>query len=198
MYNSLLLQYENHKSINLLAVTDRKNCSSNFETQIEKVAKNKPEAIVLREKDLQEREYFDLAKVVNDICKIYDVPLIIHNFYKVALKLNIDKVHMPLHKLEEISKEELKLFSVIGASAHSLEDVYFAKEHGATYVTLGHIFETNCKAGLKGRGIPFLKEIVQKSDIPVYAIGGIHLDNVQKVLGTGCFGVCVMSETNLL
>lgn len=198
MYNNLLLQYENHKNINILAFTDRKNCTGDFLAQIEKTAKNKPNAIVLREKDLEEKEYFKLAQAIIPICKAYNVPIIIHNFYQAALELGIDKIHMPLSKLKEISQTDIKKFSVIGASTHSLEDVIDAKEHNATYVTAGHIFETNCKSGLKGRGLDFLQNIVENSNIPVYGIGGIHLDNVEKVLQTGCFGVCVMSETNLL
>lgn len=197
MCSSLLLQYENHKDINILAFTDRKNCNCDFLSQIEKVAKNRPKAIVLREKDLSKDEYLELACKVNEICNKYGVSLIVHNFYEVAKKLNIDKIHMPLHKLKEIDKEERSFFSVIGASTHCLEDVMVAKECGATYVTAGHIFETNCKAGLKGRGLEFLRNIVKNSDIKVYAIGGIKLSNVKEVLDTGCEGVCVMSETNL-
>lgn len=76
MYNNLLLQYENHKNINILAFTDRKNCTGDFLAQIEKTAKNKPNAIVLREKDLEEKEYFKLAQAIIPICKAYNVPLI--------------------------------------------------------------------------------------------------------------------------
>ena len=53
---------------NTVCVTARK-LSSNFLDTIEKLAKSKVQFIILREKDLNENEYFELAKNVNEICK---------------------------------------------------------------------------------------------------------------------------------
>ena len=196
MNKDLLLDYKNHRDIKLIAVTDRKNCKGNFLVQLEKVALSKPAAIILREKDLEEEEYYSLALRVKKICEDNNITLILHNYIKTALKLDIKKIHLPLSVLEKTDKRELEDFETIGVSVHSIEEANKAFESGATYITAGHIFETDCKAGLLGRGIGFLKEIVENTTLPVYAIGGISVDNIDEVLATGCSGVCVMSETN--
>lgn len=196
MNEDLLLDLNNHRNIKLLAVTDRKNCRGDFLVQLEKVAGLKPEAIILREKDLDEEEYYALAVNVKKICENNGVPLIIHNFISAALRLGIKKVHLPLCVLEQADKRKLNAFEAIGVSIHSMEDLKRACELGATYLIAGHIFETDCKAGLLGRGTAFLKEIADNTSLPVYAIGGIGISNIDKVLATGCAGVCVMSETN--
>ena len=52
----------------VLCVTNRKLCSAEFMVQIERIAKAGPAAVILREKDLPEREYRKLAAAVMDIC----------------------------------------------------------------------------------------------------------------------------------
>jgi thiamine-phosphate pyrophosphorylase len=64
---------------------------------------------------------------------------------------------------------------------------------GASYVTAGHIFATDCKKGLEPRGITFLENVCASVDIPVYAIGGISSDNYMEALDAGAQRVCMMS-----
>ncbi len=61
------------------------------------------------------------------------------------------------------------------------------------YVTAGHIFPTDCKKGLPGRGLSFLQEICHHANVPVYAIGGISPDNLESILRAGADGACLMS-----
>ena len=68
-----------------------------------------------------------------------------------------------------------------------------AQRLGCTCVFAGHIFETDCKRGLKGRGLGFLKEVCRAAEIPVYAIGGISPENYGSVISAGAAGACVMS-----
>ena len=53
----------------LICITNRKLCSNNFLDQIEMIASAHPKAIVLREKDLSEKEYEQLARQVMQICQ---------------------------------------------------------------------------------------------------------------------------------
>ena len=68
-----------------------------------------------------------------------------------------------------------QFFKVIGTSVHSVEDAIKAEQLGATYMTAGHIFATDCKKGLPPRGLDFLKNVCDTVQIPVYAIGGINI-----------------------
>lgn len=177
----------------VIAITNRHLCDD-FLGQIEKICKLHPKALVLREKDLSESEYFKLAKEVLAICETYNVSCILHSFIKVANKLNYKKIHLPLYLLQE-HINELSDFTTIGCSIHSLEEAIIAQSLGATYLTAGHIYKTDCKKGLPPRGLSFLKAICKHCDIPVYAIGGIHLDKLQfkEILSCGAKGGCIMS-----
>lgn len=179
----------------IIAVTNRHLCRRSFLQQIERICQVHPRALILREKDLTEGEYYELAKKVQSICRSYQVDCILHNFPEAAIKLQADKIHLPLWKLQECSSELLSAFSVIGASTHSLEEAQKAWKAGATYLTAGHIYATDCKKGLAPRGLDFLKEICTSVPLPVYGIGGIHLDSsqIQEVIQQGAAGVCIMS-----
>ncbi len=190
--------YENIDMNGIIAVTNRSLCERPFLEQIERVCRKKPRAIILREKDLTKEEYYELAKDVNEICEKYKVLFIPHTFLEVARELNIDRIHLPLAKVEEFSKnakESLAFFQTIGVSTHSVEDALLAQKLGATYITAGHIYTTDCKKGLAPRGLAFLKDVCQAVEIPVYGIGGINLDEekIKAVKEAGATGSCVMS-----
>lgn len=177
----------------LICITNRKLCSNNFLDQIEMIASAHPKAIVLREKDLSEKEYEQLARQVMQICQKHGTQCILHSFSNVAIALGAEAVHMPLPLLQKMTPQEKSHFQIIGASCHSLEEAKEAQDLGCTYITAGHIFLTDCKKGLPGRGLPFLEEICKTVRIPVYAIGGISSQNIESVRKTGAAGACIMS-----
>ena len=177
----------------LICITNRKLCSNNFLDQIEMIASAHPKAIVLREKDLSEKEYEQLARQVMQICQKHGTQCILHSFSNVAIALGAVAVHMPLPLLQKMTPQEKSHFQIIGASCHSLEEAKEAQDLGCTYITAGHICLTDCKKGLPGRGLSFLEEICKAVRIPVYAIGGISSQNMESVRKTGAAGACIMS-----
>ena len=177
----------------IIVITNRSLCREDFPARIEKIALAHPTAIILREKDLSEKEYKSLAAQVLEICNNHGVRCILHSFPEAAAELNCSALYMPLHRLSLLSSEERASFKVLGASCHSVEDAKEAERLGCTYITAGHIFDTDCKKGLPGRGLNFLKEVCQSVTIPVYAIGGISADKVALIRESGAKGACVMS-----
>jgi len=129
-----------------------------------------------------------------EICDRHGVRCILHSFYDAAVNLQAEALHMPLHLLRELSPEQRSRFPVLGASCHSREDAMEAQALGCTYITAGHVFETDCKKGLPGRGLAFLREVCAAAGIPVYGIGGITAENAASVREAGAAGICLMSS----
>lgn len=184
----------------VIAVTNRKLSQRPFLEQIKRVCQLRPEAIILREKDLSETEYAKLAEEVYNITTSYDVRLIIHTYINVAKELGINTVHMSLHNMREYRKEFIDNVNKInniktGCSMHSVEEAVEARNMGASYITAGHVYATDCKKGLAPRGLDFLKNVCDSVDIPVYAIGGINIDDGRRkeVKKYGAAGSCIMS-----
>lgn len=177
----------------ILCVTNRSLCGDHFLRRVEWIAAARPAGILLREKDLPEAEYAALAAQVLAICRKHQVPCILHSFVDAALELGADAIHLPLPILRGLTAEQKRPFAVIGASCHSVEEAREAQRLGCTYLTAGHIFATDCKRGLPGRGLEFLRAARDAVTIPVYAIGGITPGNIASVRRTGAKGACVMS-----
>lgn len=176
----------------IVCVTSSQLCEENFEERLKRLADSRLKAVILREKQLDENSYSDIARRAMEIFKGSQVKLILHNFTSVALSLKAEGLHLPLNKLLETPKSDLSAFKMLGASCHSSEDIRAAEKAGCNYVTLGNIFETQCKKGLKGKGLDFLKECCDAAKIPVWAIGGISPQNVVDVRKAGAAGICVM------
>jgi thiamine-phosphate pyrophosphorylase len=184
----------------VIAVTNRRLSQRPFLEQIKRVCQLRPEAVILREKDLSETEYAKLAEEVYNITTSYDVRLIIHTYINVARELGINTVHMSLHNMREYRKEFIDNVNKInniktGCSIHSVEEAVEARNMGASYITAGHVYATDCKKGLAPRGLDFLKNVCDSVDIPVYAIGGINIDDGRRkeVKKYGAAGSCIMS-----
>ncbi|WP_071396279.1 thiamine phosphate synthase [Bacillus tuaregi] len=178
----------------LIYVTNRNLCKQDFLVQVNQLAKGKPHAIMLREKDLALDEYEALACQVKDICAHHNVPLIINQNISVAAKLELDHIQLSMENLRKY-QSKLHPFSVIGASVHSVQEAKEAVALGATYLIAGHIYSTDSKKGVPPRGLSFLKDVCDTVSIPVFAIGGIKKDHVKDLIATGAKGFCIMSES---
>lgn len=176
----------------VICVTHRLLCPDDFLERLDRIAAQHPYAIVLREKDLSESEYEALARDCLRICQKHDVPLNLNSQIAVARRIGCDGIHLPFHLLLQ-HKNELDDFSRIGVSLHSPEEAAQLADTPATYVQAGHVFPTDCKAGVPPRGLSFLRAVCQATDLPVFGIGGITAERYPAVLQTGAAGACIMS-----
>lgn len=174
----------------IIAISDRKCVEGDFLKHIEQLTKANIDALVLREKDLTEFEYYDLAKEVLKICAKSKTTCFLHYFDRECLKLGHRYFHAPLELLRKESKLS-KYFHILGTSVHSKEELLEAMNYKVNYAFAGHIFQSSCKVDLEPKGLGFLKEMLDFSQIPLYAIGGINIQNIAKFKGLSIAGVCM-------
>ncbi|MBC2581841.1 thiamine phosphate synthase [Clostridium sp. DJ247] len=185
---------------------------------VEKCASKGAHGLFLREKDLSYDELKEMAEGIKKITDNYGIPLIVNGNFQVAKEIGAYGFHIGFNGFRSmISKGELQMEikkkdsfnnkekymskidsnsinnNIVGVSVHKLEEAVEAEKLGADYLIAGHVFETNCKPGLEGRGIGFIKEICQNVSIPVIAIGGINHHNYKEILLSGAHGVAIMS-----
>ena len=182
----------------LIAVTDSATCPRPLAEQIERLAKLtelRPQAVILRAKALDKAAYRTLALQAQQSCKVTGIPLILHSDWQLAHDLGISKLHLPLALLRQISEYERAYFTWLSTSVHSVGEAQEAQALGATVLIAGHIYTTQCKAGLAPRGLGFLQNVCSAVNLPVYAIGGISFDASQhaELQANGARGACVMS-----
>lgn len=148
--------------------------------------------IVLREKGMPDDIYAETAEEFVRICRERCVIPVINHRPDVAMALGVDDIQMSIDEIRD-DPSLVERFRRVGVSVHSVDEAVEAESLGAESVTAGHIFPTVCKKGVPQRGTRFLMDAVASVDIPVYAIGGIDADVIEKVRNCGASGVCLMS-----
>lgn len=180
-----------------IVITNRALVKGDFLEQLERVLRLRPHGLILREKDLSDAAYTALAKEVLALCRKEEVLCFLHSRIPSAKELNCRNLHLSVPALDAMMPEERRRvreeFDRISVSCHSMEDMQFAVECGASQIVLGTIFETDCKKGLKGSGTGFVREICRACPVPVYAIGGITSERLPEVMEAGAAGGCMMS-----
>ncbi|MFD2044618.1 thiazole tautomerase TenI [Ornithinibacillus salinisoli] len=150
------------------------------------------DAIHIREKTKTAKEIYEMVMLLIE----KQVPIskiIINDRLDVAYISKVHGIHLAYHSLPlDMVKENFTGFRV-GCSVHTIGEALHAQTQGADYVTFGHVFATNSKAGLAPRGLDQLRSITNSVSIPVIAIGGINPINVRSVMESGAKGIAVMS-----
>lgn len=179
-------------------ITDRKKTAGG--RSLEDVLRSALDAgvkgVLLREKDLPDRELFALAERVRDLTNRYKARLLISERVDLALAAEADGVHISGRSLPvKAARKLMGVEKYIAASTHSLEEALKAESDGADFVTFGPVYQTPSKAayGLPV-GLSSLEEACRRLTIPVFALGGIKEENAVDTLKAGAFGVAVISE----
>lgn len=160
------------------------------EERLGKICGGGIDVLILREKMLSENEYTELARKAAAVCERKNVHFSPHGFIGAARAIGSKCIHL---SYGAFVNGDGKGFETVGVSVHSVEEAVICERMGASYITAGHIFATDCKKGLAPRGTAFLRSICESVHIPVYAIGGITPDNAIDCVCAGASGVCIMS-----
>lgn len=119
--------------------------------------------------------------------------VVVNDRVDVAVVYGVGGVQLAHHSLSPGRVKERFPFLHVGRSVHTFAEAKQAENEGADYVIFGHIYETNCKDGMKPRGLASLRQLTCNVHIPVIAIGGIKPMHVRDVFMAGATGIAVMS-----
>ncbi|WP_225369279.1 thiamine phosphate synthase [Methanobrevibacter arboriphilus] len=149
--------------------------------------------VQLREKDTPTGKFYDIALKLKNLTSRYNIPLIINDRIDIALAIDADGVHigqsdMPANIARKLVGED----KILGVSAATISDALTAEKYGADYIGSGAIFPTDTKEA-ECIDINYLKEIINKVNIPVVAIGGLNENNINSLKETNIKGISVVS-----
>src|SRR5699024_7179501 len=151
--------------------------------------------VQLREKDLRGRALFDLARELRAITRRWEAKLFINDRADIALSVGADGVHCRETSMSPKRIKQLEPSLVIGSSVHSPEASRRAELEGADFLLFGPIFYTASKAAYgPPQGLASLRKVVESSNIPVYAVGGITPKRALECRAAGARGVAGISS----
>ena len=186
----------NREALRLYLVTNRYQDSlERFLEKVETACRSGVTIVQLREKNLTTNQYYQLAKQVKEITDAYQVPLIIDDRLDVCLAVDAAGLHIGDDELPvSVARQVLGPEKILGVTAKTVKRALEAEEGGADYLGTGAIFPTTTKENAPITLISTLKTICQRVAIPVVAIGGLTLENINQLAATGIAGVAVVRD----
>lgn len=160
--------------------------------------------IQLRLKDFEYNKFLKYAIIIKNICAKYNSKLIINDNLEIALNIGADGVHLGKSDIKpSIARRKSGNKLLIGATANSYSDILELSTQKIDYIGLGPYRYTSTKnnlspiLGLEGYLEILTKMQSNKIEIPVIAIGGITVRDIETVLNTGVYGIAISSQIDL-
>jgi thiamine-phosphate pyrophosphorylase len=154
--------------------------------------------IQFRFKNASRDQFFQTALKAQQLCKFYQAIFIVNDCLDVAVELDADGIHLGLSDTS-ISEARTLLgpSKIIGGTANTFTQVVQRINENCDYVGLGPFRFTTTKEKLSpSLGLERYKEIVSQLQtmdlrIPIFAIGGITLEDIPHIMETGVEGIAV-------
>lgn len=148
-------------------------------------------------------ELLEDINVIAEICDDWGATLIVTDHIHLNGKADIQGFHIEDMDADfKQLREELGEAITIGGSSNTVEGLLRIAAEGADYAGFGPFKVTTTKPnnapllGLAGytEAMNILKQ--QNIDLPVLAVGGVMLDDIDDLLKTGIFGIAASSAIN--
>ena len=141
-------------------------------------------AVQLREKDLDARDLYELARALRERCSRWGAALLVNDRLDIAIAAGADGAHLPANSFAVADARRLMGPSaLIGVSTHQVGEVAEAQAAGADFAVFGPVYDPLSKPvygpaggveklGAACRAVPGL---------PLYALGGISAERVREL-----------------
>jgi thiamine-phosphate pyrophosphorylase len=150
--------------------------------------------IQLRGKDQSIEELVEVAAELHELTARLFTPLIMNDHAEIARRVPVEGVHVGQDDDSiEVARRKAGRHILVGKSTHSLKQALAAQREGADYIGFGPIFATPTKPDYVPIGVSNIKQVHAEVSLPIFCIGGIKIDNLEQVIGTGAHRVAIVS-----
>ncbi len=176
-------------------ITDEALSAAGIMSDVEKAVAAGVAVVQYRNKTADTRRLYDEARRIRQLCAGTGTRLVINDRIDIALAVDADGVHignedMPYGEARRI----LGAGTIIGVTVHDLAEAVAAAGAGADYLGVSPIYATGTKTDAGAPcGVETLAAIRRACAVPLVAIGGIGIDNVEEVIRAGADMVCAIS-----
>ncbi len=145
----------------------------------------------LRIKSLPAGDVPQLLAVVSDICKQRQIRLMLNSDLELGPGHG-DGVHLTSRALVEATVKPSG-FAWVAASCHDLIELQQAEKLGVDFAVLAPVQETATHPDAKPLGWEVTKSFIEQINIPVFVMGGLGRDDLDRALASGAQGIAGVS-----
>ncbi|MSQ97506.1 MAG: thiamine phosphate synthase [Gemmataceae bacterium] len=188
----LRLSHDRLQSVRLMVLMEGQDEPKSFEQLVTGLFAAGVPAIQLRDKHLADRQLLDRSRRLVALARKHHALAIINDRADIAAASQAHGVHLGQDDLSvALARRIVGPQVLIGVSTHSLAQAQQAVLDGANYIGVGPTFPSGTKVFDHFPGPELLREVTQQIRLPAFAIGGIALGNIGRVLSCGITRIAV-------
>lgn len=137
----------------------------------------------------------EVIRSICNLCRNYDVPVLINNEWELTNHLPLDGVHFDKvpHNLDEI-KLKIQKPLLIGITCNNdLGDIKWAEEQQIDYISFCSIFSSSTSTSCELVNFKTIEEAKKITTIPLYLAGGIQESNLHLLKDLNYDGIALVS-----
>ncbi len=148
--------------------------------------------VQLRAKSLPLDDYCVLASEVKALCHRFGATLLLNGSADRVVEVGAEGLHLSGSELLSLSRRPLGQDLMLSASCHNAPELKHACEVGVDFVVLSPVMPTNTHPGAKTLGWQPFEQLIQAVSVPVYALGGMTLEDLSTAQWAGAQGVAAI------
>ena len=148
--------------------------------------------VQLRAGSLGQREYERLACQAIDLCRSYQARILLNSEPQLVQRLGADGVHLNGARLASAERRPLTEDLWVAASCHGAGDLARAERIGADFAVLSPVRSTASHPDAAPLGWARFQRWVDGCSVPVYALGGMNLSDIDTARHNGAQGIAAI------
>jgi 8-oxo-dGTP diphosphatase len=148
--------------------------------------------VQLRARHCTADQYRILTGEVLAICAHHGAHLLLNAAPHTVAETGAAGVHLSGQWLRRLHRRPLPQSCWVGASCHNAEELAHACAIGADFVVVSAVRRTPSHAGVRPIGFHGLHSLTEISPVPVYALGGMQVDDVETACKAGAQGIAAI------
>ena len=178
----------------LYLITDSRRFGKiEFLVRLERALQSGARLVQLREPHMTPEEYREYALVTADLCHRYDAKLLLNAEPEWVSLCHADGVHLNGRRLMQCRTRPLDDRFWVAASCHNVVELRQAEQLAADFAVLSPVAVTTSHPDVAPLGWEKFMQWHSSVNLPVYALGGMRIQDVEPARRYGARGLAMIS-----
>ena len=158
---------------------------------LERILRTGVTVIQVRLKSLPNSEHQALCASVLARCRRQNIITLLNSDLSISTQA-ADGIHLSSRELLKLDARPTG-WEWVSASCHNIKELQHAERIGVDFAVLAPILPTSTHPDATPLGWETLAKLTSTSNLPVYALGGLDLDDINRVTAAGAQGIAGIS-----
>lgn len=178
---------------NQIAITGKFVNQEDLLQKVENVLSKGVKCLQLREKGLEDDGLVRSAQAILPLTKQQESLLLLNTDKPELLnEVEVDGIQLPSKALFDFDSRPVPENKLLGASVHNIEEIQHALKISADFLLLSPVLPTQTHPDMRSLGWDKFSQLVNDCPVPVYALGGMQMQNLQQAQQSGAQGIAAI------